>query len=86
MAGIRRKIPGPGGELKDAELMEIQQSKEQWSEHLLGDGSVVKLKTVVTEIWRIVGEYDNEGNPIYVVKSRNVVAVTSPDELRKPPQ
>jgi len=83
---MRRKIPGPGGELKDAELMEVQRSNEQWSECLLGDGSVIKLKAVVTEIWRIVGEYDNEGNPIYVVKSRNVVTVTSPDELRKPPQ
>ena len=66
--------------------MEIQRSNEQWSEHLLGDGSVVKLKVVVTEIWRVVNEYDNEGNPVYVVKSRNVVTVTAPDELRKPTQ
>jgi len=66
--------------------MDIQQSSEQWNQYLLGDGSVVKLKVVVTEIWHLVNEYDNDGNPIYQVKSRNVVTVTSPDELRKPTQ
>jgi len=85
MPGVRRKIPiGPGGPSKDAELIEVQQSSEQWNQYLLADGSVVRFKAVVTEVWRIIGEHDAEGNPAYVVRSRNVVTVNAPDELRRP--
>ena len=85
MPGVRRKIPlGPGGPNKDAELIEVQQSSEQWNQYLLADGTVVRFKAIVTEVWRIVDEYDAEDNPAYVVRSRNVVTVTSPDELRRP--
>lgn len=85
MPGVRRKIAlGPDGPSKDAELIEVQQSSEQWNQYLLADGSVIRFKAVVTEVWRLIGEYDNEGNPAYVVRSRNVVTVTAPDEMRKP--
>lgn len=85
MPGMRRKIAvGPGGPAKDAELVEVQRSSEQWNEYLLADGSVVRLKAIVTEVWRVIDEFDAEGNPAYVVRSRNVVTVTAPDELRRP--
>jgi len=84
MPGVRRKILiGPGGPSKDAEQVEVQQGSEQWNQYLLADGSVVRLKTIVTEVWRVIDEYDPEGNPAYVVRSRNVVTVTAPDELRR---
>lgn len=84
MPGVRRKITvSPGGPIKEAELIEVQQSSEQWSRHLLADGAVIRMKPVVTEVWRILGEYDADGNPMYVVRSRNVLSVTSPDEIRK---
>lgn len=63
--------------------MSFQPSGEHWNEYLCDDGSVVKLKTVVTEVLRLEGEYDSEGNPVYVVKSANVVTVSAPDNLRK---
>lgn len=82
--GIRRKISvGQGGPSKDAELVDVQKGDEQWSQYLLGDGSVVRLKPVVFEVWRVENEYDADGNPLYIVRSRNVLAVTSPDGLRK---
>jgi len=85
MPGVRRRIAvGPGGPSKDADLIEVQQSSEQWNQYLLADGSVIRLKAIVTEVWRIVDEYDAEDNPAYIVRSRNVVTVTAPDELRKP--
>jgi len=85
MPPIRRKIPlGPGGPVKEAELIEIRQSNEHWNDYLLGDGSAIKMKTVVTEVWRVIGEYDGEGNPIYFVRSTNVLTVNAPEELRKP--
>jgi hypothetical protein len=85
MPGVRRKIAvGPRGPEKDAELVDVQQASEQWSQYLLADGSVIRLKPVVLEVWHILDEYDADGNPSYVVKSRNVMNVMAPDELRKP--
>jgi hypothetical protein len=41
------------------------------------------MKLVVTEVLRIDGQYDPEGNPAYLVKSSNVTAISAPDELRR---
>jgi len=85
MPPTKRKISlGPGGPLKDAELIEVRQSNELWNDYLLSDGTALKMKTVVSEVWRIVGEYDNEGIPIYFVRSTNILNINAPDELRKP--
>lgn len=76
-------MPGPGGEMFDAELVEVQSSQESWSQYLLGDGTSLKVKVVVTEVWRADGKFDNEGNPMYIVKSGNILVVNAPDNLRK---
>ena len=67
----------------DATEIEFQTRKEDWNEYQLMDGTVVKMKLVVSQIFRIDGMYDNEGNPAYQIKSMNVVAVTAPDALKK---
>jgi hypothetical protein len=86
MPPTKRKIRlSPGGPEKDAQLLDIQQSNEYWNQYLLGDGTVIKLKLVATEVWRIEGEYDQDGNPIYVVKSSNVLTVNPPEELTRKP-
>ncbi len=69
----------------DATEVEFQTRKEDWNEYQLMDGSVIKMKMVVSQIFRIDGEYDNEKNPAYQIKSTNVAAVTSPDTLKRKP-
>ncbi len=84
MAAIRRKIPTPpDGRLREAELIRIENSQENSNTYELSDGSLLTLKTVVTEIWRVDGVYDQEGNPMYVTKSGNIATVTSPEILRR---
>ncbi len=81
---MRAKIsPGPGQPARDAESVEIEESKEAWNEYRLTDGSVIRFKPVVTEIWRLEDQYDQEGNPQYVVKSAGVMTVNSPESLKK---
>lgn len=81
---IKRKIPAPpDGNLRDAELVDIKTSKEPLNVYELADGSVISLKTVVTEIWRVDGVWDQEGNPLYVVKSGNIASTTAPEDLRR---
>lgn len=67
----------------DAPEIEFQIRKEDWNEYQLMDGTSIKLKLVVSEIFRIPDEYDNERNPVYVVRSNNVLVVRSPDNLKK---
>jgi hypothetical protein len=76
----------PGQPPKEAELIAVTSAQENWNEYLLSDGSVIKTKAILTEVWRIIGEYDAEGNPSYVLKAGGILVVNAPDELRKPLQ
>jgi hypothetical protein len=63
--------------------MPFQTGGEHWNEYLLDDGTVLRMKLVVTEVVRLEGMYDLKGDPSYAVQSTNVTAVSAPDELRK---
>ena len=78
-----RKVPLPDGTEGDAEVVGFRASGEHWNEYLLDDGTVLKLKLVVTDVVRVEGQYDQAGNPVYIVQSTNVLAVDAPDELRR---
>ncbi len=79
----RVKIKLPNGEWADAAPVGINQSSEQWNHYLLEDGSVLKVKLVVTKVSRIDNAYDAEGNPLYIFQSTNVTSVESPENLKK---
>lgn len=79
----RRKRVRVGNEEVDAIQLTFQSAGENWNEYLTNDGSVLKLKTVATEIYRIIDRYDTEGNPQYVIKSANILTVSAPDNLRQ---
>ncbi|MDP3919873.1 MAG: hypothetical protein Q8R76_03605 [Candidatus Omnitrophota bacterium] len=73
-----------GGRQVEAAPMDVNQSSERWNEYLLEDGSVVKMKLVLKKVLKVENQYDAEGNPLYIMQSTNVSAVTSPKHLRKP--
>ena len=74
-----------GGREVDATEVDFQTRKEDWNEYQLMDGSIIKMKMVVGEVLRIEDMYDNEGNPVYQVKSNNVMMVRSSNALKKKP-
>jgi hypothetical protein len=82
MAGRKVKIVFNGQQV-DAEAVEATQSSERWNEYLLDDGTILKLKVIVTNVYRVEGHYDAEGNPVYVVQSTNVVSANAPQDLRR---
>jgi hypothetical protein len=79
----RKTINGPNGEPIEVEQIPFRSGQENWNEYLLEDGTVIRLKTVVTDVQRGVGLYDPEGNPMYFVKTANIVNVDAPEKLRK---
>lgn len=82
MEGRRRRIQTPAGEF-ECEVIPYRTTAEHWNEYLLDDGTIVRLKPVVTEVLRVEGQYDQSGNPAYIIQSTNVTAVDAPDSLRQ---
>lgn len=72
-----------GGREVEALSVRFRSVREEWNEYDLEDGTTIKMKAVVSDIVRVDGHYDQEGNPVYLVKSSNVVVVNSPDNLKR---
>ena len=81
----RQKMNFQGREVW-GQLIPVTNTQENWNQYILDDGSVVKSKTVVTEIYRIEDFFDPEGNPVYYVKSTNILSVNAPEDLKKKPE
>jgi hypothetical protein len=79
----KTKVKLADGRELDAVELGFQTGGEHWNEYMLDDGSVVKIKLVVTNVVRLEGEYDPNGLPVYLAQSTNVMAVSAPDNLRK---
>lgn len=77
------KIQLPNGDWANATPVQLNQSSEQWNTYLLEDGSVLKVKLVVTKVSRLDNSYDAEGNPVYIFQSTNVTSVETPENLKK---
>jgi hypothetical protein len=70
----------PNGNKVEGELMDVVSSKEPWSEYELENGTIVRIKLVVTEIYMLDEHDPATGKPNVLVKSNNVIAVKLPTE------
>jgi len=66
----------------DGEDVEFEPLAERWNEYRLSDGTLLKMKLVVTRIIRI-DKYNDQGEPIYLVNSNNVLTASVPPQLMK---
>jgi hypothetical protein len=75
--------PVPGAGQYEMVPVEIRDQEENWTKVYLADGSVIKVKTIVTKVGRSVDRPipDSGGEPLYHVMSRNIVVAEVPDEL-----
>lgn len=62
----------------EAEDMDFQTEREEWNEYQVEDGFSVRVKLVVSSILK-TNERDNQGNPVYIVQSTNIVKVMPPE-------
>ncbi len=76
------KINWQGKEVEAFDV-DFRVSREDWNEYALLDGTTIRMKAVVSSIIRLEDQFDNEGNPVYMVKSNNMVVVKSPEHLKK---
>ena len=80
----KTKVPDPRtGEPVDATEIGHRSSGEHWNEHLLDDGTVVRVKLIVTNVYRLDARYNDKGEPVYLIESNNVVSISVPQELKQ---
>jgi len=72
-----------GGKQVDALEIGFKSVREDWNEYNLNDGSILRIKLVLADVLRIVGEYDSEDTPVYKLKTANMMIVKSPDDLKR---
>jgi hypothetical protein len=64
--------------------VEIVQSNEPWTVVQLADGTQLRMKTVIADVFYVPGVYDKDGNPTYNIRASAVFVVDAPARLRKP--
>ena len=67
-----------GGMAVEAEQMDFNPIEENWSRYRLEDGTVLKLRLIVSEIFKLPGADPLTGMPQFLAKSSNVMAVEPP--------
>ena len=70
----------PGG---PSEPIDIVSSKEGWSEFTLSDGATIRVKGVLLDVKKMTGQYNAEGEPIYVLQMTLVNQARVPTDLKK---
>jgi len=75
--------PLPG--LQDGFDVQVSESTEKWTEVTLEDGTILRVKASVIGAVRADGKWDQQGNPIYALKTQIVANIVNvPDRLRRP--
>lgn len=64
-----------GGNVIEAEKMDFKQIEENWSLYRLEDGTIVKIKLIVSDVFKLPGNDPLTGMPQLLVKSTNVMSV-----------
>ena len=70
------KMPFQGKEI-DATELKFETVKEEWNEYNCEDGSVVRLKTVASKIFRTAERNPATGELIFMVRSSNILDVVA---------
>lgn len=79
-----RKLVSPSGKTIEAEVINIEELSERPIIIKLSDGTVLRFRVDVVEVSRYDKEWDGEGNPLYHVKSGNIVTILEcPEHLKR---
>lgn len=63
--------------------VEMLEAEERWSEYRLADGTTLRLKPVMIAIFRAEGQYTQDGEPVYNMKSTLITDVRAGSGLTK---
>ncbi len=65
------------------ESVDIESSKDGWSEYNLADGTIIRAKAVLLDVKKMTGQYNADGEPVYELQITMVNQARVPDKLKK---
>jgi hypothetical protein len=71
------RVTLPTGQIADGIEVPIEESSERWSEIKREDGTVIRIKMSMISAVRVPGQYDQVGNPMYVMNMTPTIAILS---------
>lgn len=63
-------------------FLTFQPKQEPWSEYTLEDGSIVRLRTIITKVHR-TSKIDDKGFPVYEVQTQCTLDIDVPPHMVK---
>lgn len=78
----RAQVISPPGE-NESDAIDVKESHENWSTFSLADGTVVRIKPVLLDVARVKGQYNEEGDPVYALRTSMIVDAKVPSKLKK---
>jgi hypothetical protein len=66
-----------------SEPVDIVSSKDGWSEYTLADGTVIRAKGVVLDVRKMIGQFNAQGEPVYVLQLTMINQARVPEQLKK---
>lgn len=72
------------GKQYDGIPVDVSSTNENFNQYLLEDGTVLRTRAILVSVTRVPDVYDNQDNPLYIVRQQNLVIAESPESLRKP--
>ena len=82
MPETKKKLPLFGHEI-DVSVVPVKSAEEHFTRYELEDGSILKVKNVMTSVLRVDGQWLPDGSPVYIGLSTPVVSVES-SVLKRP--
>jgi hypothetical protein len=79
----KRKINLGGREFMAEEVEFEAEGAEKWNTYLLHDGTTLKMKAVLAEVFRIEGQYAPNGDPLYSANTQVILNTNAPEALKK---
>ena len=74
-------------DIAEAVDLDFKEQEERWNAYELSDGTILKVKLVLNGVKRLKDKYRDDGEPIYLINSHNVVrTINTPQELRLKPK
>jgi hypothetical protein len=72
-----------GGEEVEVDLVDVIEAKEPWAEYKLADGTELRVRFVLGAVYRARDRYTDDGDPVYITRSQNIIVAIVPEELKK---
>lgn len=73
----------PTGLTGPTERVGIKSTNEPWTTCILEDGTTLELRPIIVGVRRLRNKFNEDGSPIYEVKSAILTSSTSPKRLYK---